>query len=294
MLLPLYGMEAYISCLSGGANQAEITEYHVLSGLFLAADITAQQGEVLAINRCPYFHFGREKYLWGTDLHEVGHDPMYGGHFAQVDNGIKIIGAEALPSSVHVAFAAAKSVEETGATAAFVYFFMLIVTAARCIGYLFAYALMVVGAQVKAFSRPLRRKGVRSAIWSLLRQTVSCITWRYSRFGAVRCVADVNRMFFGGEGQHDFFLGIVNGLAGLHCSTRANGLYPFVRMYRISLLIRLLKLSGCLFSMGVQPTSARAMMRGYIIYSAVLCSGQIFSPYIALHAEHVFADITSQ
>ena len=118
MLLPLYGMEAYISCLSGGANPAEITEYHVLSGLFLAADITAQQGEVLAINRCPYFHFGREKYLWGTDLHEVGHDPMYGGHFAQVDNGIQIIGAEALPSSVHVAFAAAKSVEETGVTAA--------------------------------------------------------------------------------------------------------------------------------------------------------------------------------
>ena len=152
MLLPLYGMEAYISCLSGGANPAEITEYHVLSGLFLAADITAQQGEVLAINRCPYFHFGREKYLWGTDLHEVGHDPMYGGHFAQVDNGIQIIGAEALPSSVHVAFAAAKSVEETGVTAAFVYFFMLIVSAARCIGYLFAYALMVVGAQVKAFS----------------------------------------------------------------------------------------------------------------------------------------------
>ena len=111
-------MEAYISCLSGGANPAEITEYHVLSGLFLAADITAQQGEVLAINRCPYFHFGREKYLWGTDLHEVGHDPMYGGHFAQVDNGIQIIGAEALPSSVHVAFAAAKSVEETGVTAA--------------------------------------------------------------------------------------------------------------------------------------------------------------------------------
>ena len=51
----------------GDANPAEITEYHVLSGLFLAADITAQQGEVLAINRCPYFHFGREKYLWGTD-----------------------------------------------------------------------------------------------------------------------------------------------------------------------------------------------------------------------------------
>lgn len=163
MLLPLYGMEAYISCLSGGANPAEITEYHVLSGLFLAADITAQQGEVLAINRCPYFHFGREKYLWGTDLHEVGHDPMYGGHFAQVDNGIQIIGAEALPSSVHVAFAAAKSVEETGVTAAFVYFFMLIVSAARCIGYLFAYALMVVGAQVKAFPigfSPSKRRAV--------------------------------------------------------------------------------------------------------------------------------------
>lgn len=84
----------------------------------------------------PILPLWQEKYLWGTDLHEVGHDPMYGGHFAQVDNGIQIIGAEALPSSVHVAFAAAKSVEETGVTAAFVYFFMLIVSAARCIGYL--------------------------------------------------------------------------------------------------------------------------------------------------------------
>ena len=44
MLLPLYGMEAYISCLSGGANPAEITEYHVLSGLFLAGQINGTTG----------------------------------------------------------------------------------------------------------------------------------------------------------------------------------------------------------------------------------------------------------
>ena len=85
-------------------------------------------------------------------MHEVGHDPVYSGHFAQVDGGIQIIGAESLPTPVHVAFTAAKSVEETGVTAAFVYFFMLIVSAARCIGYLFAYAFVIVGAQVKAFS----------------------------------------------------------------------------------------------------------------------------------------------
>ena len=61
MLLPLYGMEAYISCLSGGANPAEITEYHVLSGLFLAADITAQQGEVLAIQ-------GKKQFLFTDEI----------------------------------------------------------------------------------------------------------------------------------------------------------------------------------------------------------------------------------
>ena len=58
-------MEAYISCLSGGANPAEITEYHVLSGLFLAADITAQQGEVLAINRCPILPLWQGEILVG-------------------------------------------------------------------------------------------------------------------------------------------------------------------------------------------------------------------------------------
>ena len=34
-------------------------------------------------------------------------------------------------------------------------------------------------------------------------------------------------MFFGGEGQHDFFLGIVNGLAGLHLFRQGERVVPF-------------------------------------------------------------------
>ena len=218
LLFSLYGMETYITCFRRGANPAEVAEYHILSGFFLAAGVTAQQGEILAVHRCPYFHLGGEEYLRGTDLHEIGHYPMDGSDLSQVDGGIQVVGAKSLPAPVHIAFTATQPVKQSGIATALIHFFVLVISAIRRISYLLAYTFVVVGTQLKAFAEWLisvekacrQQYGIFYDKWLLIQ------LGRCGRFGAVRCIADVNRIFFRGEGEHDSFLGIVDGLVGLH------------------------------------------------------------------------------
>ena len=141
----------------------------------------------------------RENSLPSTDAHtstlagrktcgvricmKLATDPLYSGHFAQVDGGIQIIGAESLPTPVHEAFTAAKSVEETGDRRRLcTHLCAGSNPAARRIGYLFAVTRLCGSRCAARRLLPSRLISVEKAGGQQYRvfygKRLSCITWK--------------------------------------------------------------------------------------------------------------------